>query len=1346
MAFRALFHEARSSHGFVGDSLRQEDTAMFDNFAADASSKGVVAEVADPEILLLRSVTITHAAHRASTVHMVERVVQPPVVPKVKSDYTNSNMEPYAIPEIDWQHEVESVMNVTESEEEFEEEDALSPAVGVAAAWNQAKGLATSVKILRHLHCASRLDLESVVPAECFDIDAVTRLDANADALDVLIPNRCVLDDVVLETEGEVAMNVVVVRAPGSQARQVFPVFAPPDATSFLTAPARVTADVAADEEVARVFSPQLLSKPERTAAAKSNMSNEERQAELQRKKKERLDAVNLMALNNVNFNINANVSRFDDDGFFARGNRSDLSPSLPHSRVATSCLNTPPDLTAIRLKYFHRPRMPRTMRKQPWRISVRNISRGKQQAGRRRNLEFDRSDLSVASGEFVLFEYIEEHPPYMLNYGMASAVYNYYRSSSGAEDAEEEQGHKRRERDAADATLKAHGRLPRHVTLLLQHQNRKQTYEHDANIPRLQLGETKVLGPTDPSPFLGDIREGQTQPALANNLFRAPLFKHEVPSTDFLLICTHQGGGAQHYGHGGAHKSDVRFMVRPIPHTFLCGQMEPQVTEADKCVPRPLKASGSGVSRVLKTQNLMLALAIARYFTPENFRSQGVELEAVRQAILSDFSKDRMLSPHRDQLRQRFGDLVKIIAEQTAIRDPNHHHGMINQFRPRDPYSEGYSDQYSPDEVVKLISPEDVCVDESSLAAEFRMREYGIYDALPLQDVERWLFRITALRAFKEDRAVQVKWMLDQEVRKHGHLSEPSKRLSTLFNCVFNELKALDKRIAVGQFIFRKLLTAPWNTTYTFYHAHANPDGLGRMTITHELGDPSARGEGFAFVRLLQEKSNKAVKKVVAPVGSLHNTNRDLRKINDEDAIKLLVSFGLEAGKMRELKRWDRIALIRGFATYAVTEGSGKQKPETNDLLMRYARGGAVDDNPVPVVENKQNFKEVCNEIWSRQSKALSCPVPPATDDDDDDDDDKLDALMTRDDSNSKAVAELISQKAILYGRRKSEEAVHAAQPAGVSRDEDKAEFLAMRSMFNPTAAAAAASSSASASASAGSAPKVRFEGSQRGDATGTGAGTGQGAKIGGGEGLGSHAGGAADGYYPQPGLRQYPQRIVRRKVRTVYEDGTEEVTIQFLLTEKDLLRVEKDLKRMAFNIASGGGEGADPRGRGNRERMARLIEGAEDHSNMNFAGEGGKAMGGGGQTGLVVKAPSLAIPLGKMKDNVARAQQESVRQLAKESGDMHAKPTSVSRGAGFKRERLPHVALAAIFEAALVKLYSNKATPEFWLLWNPVPRNYVSPTGVRYHDIISEPMSLSEIRDHNGMSSLSSAGGTAG
>lgn len=202
------------------------------------------------------------------------------------------------------------------------------------------------------------------------------------------------------------------------------------------------------------------------------------------------------------------------------------------------------------------------------------------------------------------------------------------------------------------------------------------------------------------------------------------------------------------------------------------------------------------------------------------------------------------------------------------------------------------------------------------------------------------------------------------------------------------------------------------------------------------------------------------------------------------------------------------------------------------------------------------------------------------------------------------------------------------------------------------------------------------------------------------------------------------------------MYEDGTEEITIQFLLTEKDLLRVEKDLKRMAFNIASGGGEGADPRGRSNRERMTRLIEGAEDNSNLNFGGEG-KATGGG-QTGLVVKAPSLAIPLGKMKDNVARAQQESVRQLAKESGDMHAKPTSASRGAGFKRERLPHVALAAMFEAALVKLYSNKATSEFWVLWNPVPRNYVSPTGVRYHDIISEPMSLSEIRDHNGMSSL--------
>jgi transcription initiation factor TFIID subunit 1 len=45
------------------------------------------------------------------------------------------------------------------------------------------------------------------------------------------------------------------------------------------------------------------------------------------------------------------------------------------------------------------------------------------------------------------------------------------------------------------------------------------------------------LLETTDESPFLGDIRPGQSVQAVENNMFRAPMVQHDVPFTDFLLI-----------------------------------------------------------------------------------------------------------------------------------------------------------------------------------------------------------------------------------------------------------------------------------------------------------------------------------------------------------------------------------------------------------------------------------------------------------------------------------------------------------------------------------------------------------------------------------------------------------------------------------------------------------------------------------------------------------------------------------------------------------------------------------------------------------------------------------------
>ena len=103
--------------------------------------------------------------------------------------------------------------------------------------------------------------------------------------------------------------------------------------------------------------------------------------------------------------------------------------------------------------------------------------------------------------------------------------------------------------------------------------------------------------------------------------------------------------------------------------------------------------------------------------------------------------------------LRTKFSELVKVIAEQTQVRDPHSYHGLLNLFRPCDLYSEESEEAqlHNVDNLAEQISPEDVCIDESSPAAEYRLREFCIFDSLTLHDAAPWLFRALNLRTFKE-------------------------------------------------------------------------------------------------------------------------------------------------------------------------------------------------------------------------------------------------------------------------------------------------------------------------------------------------------------------------------------------------------------------------------------------------------------------------------------------------------------------------------------------------------------------------------------------------------------------
>lgn len=151
-----------------------------------------------------------------------------------------------------------------------------------------------------------------------------------------------------------------------------------------------------------------------------------------------------------------------------------------------------------------------------------------------------------------ALFEYSEEVPTVLSNFGMGNRVINYYRMNQPTED-----------------------KLPH----------------------KMDIGEAKILLWEDRSPFsiFGDVGKGEIVPTLQNQMYRAPIFKHPPRKTDFLLGRTsNQAKGLQYY-------------LRKIDHLFVVGQNFPSTD-----VPGPHSRK---VTNTSKNRLKMLAYRLIRQY-----------------------------------------------------------------------------------------------------------------------------------------------------------------------------------------------------------------------------------------------------------------------------------------------------------------------------------------------------------------------------------------------------------------------------------------------------------------------------------------------------------------------------------------------------------------------------------------------------------------------------------------------------------------------------------------------------------------------------------------------------------
>lgn len=247
--------------------------------------------------------------------------------------------------------------------------------------------------------------------------------------------------------------------------------------------------------------------------------------------------------------------------------------------------------------------------------------------------------DLSLNDNSIaVLFEYCEEIPTVLSNFGMGSKIVNHFRVSHDAE-------------------------------------------EKPAEKPA--LGETKVLLPEDRSPFgnFGDVNKGETVPTLWNQMFRAPIFKHEPRKTDFIIGRITDGNGSKYY-------------MRKIDHVYVVGQNFPLV-----------EVPGPHSRKVTNTSKNRMKMLSYRLIT----RHGHANLEDITRHI-----RDSNVAQNRQKLKE-------FLQYDKESKKWNLREG---------------EKLMDPDTINSMVQPEDVCLMDSMQVGAYEVEKAGF--AIDQADLEK--------------------------------------------------------------------------------------------------------------------------------------------------------------------------------------------------------------------------------------------------------------------------------------------------------------------------------------------------------------------------------------------------------------------------------------------------------------------------------------------------------------------------------------------------------------------------------------------------------------------------------
>ncbi|PPE02912.1 hypothetical protein GOBAR_DD00072 [Gossypium barbadense] len=512
------------------------------------------------------------------------------------------------------------------------------------------------------------------------------------------------------------------------------------------------------------------------------------------------------------------------------------------------------------------------------------------------------KSDLSVKDGHVFLMEYCEERPLLLSNVGMGANLCTYHQKKSSG--------------DQTSGLLR----------------NGNET-----------LGNVLLLEPADKSPFIGDIKAGYSQSSLETNMYKAPIFSHKVPSTDFLLVRSPKG----------------KLSIRRIDRIAVVGQQEP----------------------------------LMEVFAPGSKNIQTYLMNRMLVYVYREFSASakRGLIPFMgtDELFTHFPNLSDAIVRKKLKecaylrRDKNGR--QIWSMKP---------DFHIPPEGVlrKLVSPEHVCAYESMQAGLYRLKHLGITRLTTLTSVSSAMSQLPdeaiALAAASHiERELQITpWNLSSnfvactsqdrdniERLEITGVGDPSGR-----GLGFSYVRTAPKAPVSNAVMKKKTAAARGGSSVTGTDAdlrRLSMEAAREVCAYESMQAGLYRLKHLGITRLttltsvssaMSQLPDEAIALAAAShiERELQITPWNLSSNFVACTSQVLLKFNVPDEVIAKQTRWHRIAMIRKLSSEQAASGV-KVDPTT---ISKYARGQRMS-----FLQLQQQTREKCQEIWDRQIQSLS-------------------------------------------------------------------------------------------------------------------------------------------------------------------------------------------------------------------------------------------------------------------------------------------------------------------------------------------------------------------------------------